>query len=121
MPLKEWWEGKSDGEKCGYLLPKDFNTDIAVFDDFYCGRRKWLGSILAEKLDAKESEYRNGEKETINVWSPRFESDEELDELKKRHDAIIQKYREHPTGDLEHFVRQCVTSAKLEEGGLKED
>ena len=121
MPLKEWWEGKSDGEKCGYLLPKDFNTDIAVFDDFYCGRRKWLGSILAEKLDAKESEYRNGEKETINVWSPRFESDEELDELKKRHDAIIQKYREHPTGDLEHFVRQCVTSAKLEERGLKED
>ena len=113
MPLKDWWEGKSDGEKCGYLLPKDFNTDIAVFDDFYRGRRKWLGSILAEKLDEKESEYRK-------VEAPRIESDGKLDKLRKHAEEIIQKHRNNPKGDLAHFVRQCESSSNLEEEGLKD-
>ncbi len=80
MPLKDWWEGKTDGEKRGYLLPKDFNTDIAGFDDFYSGRRKCLGGILAEKLDAKESKYINRKSDVINTYTPRVESDEELAE-----------------------------------------
>lgn len=55
--LQEWWNGKSDGEKRNYLLPKTFNTQIAGFDDFFNGRSRWLKGILAEKLDAKESQY----------------------------------------------------------------
>ena len=55
--LKEWWDGKSPGEKKGYLLPELFNTDIKTFDDFCDGRGRWLRGILVEKLDAKESKY----------------------------------------------------------------
>ena len=44
-----------------------------------------------------------------------------LDKTRKRAEAIIQKYRENPSGDFAHFVRQSESSANLEEGGLKDD
>ena len=55
--LKEWWDGKSLGEKKSYLLPESFNTDINAFDNFFDGRGRWLRGILVEKLDANESKY----------------------------------------------------------------
>ena len=106
MPLKEWWYGKSPGEMKGYLLRTKFNTDITAFDDFFNDRWKWLRGILADRL--KVSLQPVGEVETP----------EELEQIRKRREDVLKKYREHPTGDLAHFVRQCQSSANLEEGGL---
>ncbi len=57
MSLKEWWDGKSDGEKEHYLLPKTFDANFSVFNNFFDKRGRWLRAILAEKLDAKVSKY----------------------------------------------------------------
>lgn len=57
MSLKDWWEAKSIGEKQDYLLPNQFDTNLSTFDSFYENRKEWFRSILAEKLDAKESSY----------------------------------------------------------------
>jgi len=77
-----------------------------------------LGKDTQVDLKVEKSEYET----SSNVWPPRFESDEDLDELKKRHAAMLDHYRKNPpSGDLAHFIRQCESSANLEEGGLKDD
>ena len=38
----------------------------------------------------------------------------------KRVEAIIQKHRNNPRGDLRHFVGQSESSANLEEEGMKD-
>ena len=40
--------------------------------------------------------------------------------IKNNAEAVINKYRQGQSGDLAHFIRQCESSEKLEEGGLKE-
>ena len=49
------------------------------------------------------------------------ETPDELKENRKRAEEIIQKYRNNPTGDLAHFVRQCESSQALEEEDLKDN
>lgn len=46
------------------------------------------------------------------------ETTQELEKIRKRAENVIKKHRENPTGDLEHFVRQCESSQRLEKGGL---
>ena len=110
MDLKDWWNGKSEKDKELYLLPTDFDTDIAAFDNFFEDRKKDLRGILTEKMDVFTYS------SSTNISTP--DSKEELEEIKKRAEAIINKHRNNPSGSLKHFVRQCESSKNLEKDGL---
>ena len=42
------------------------------------------------------------------------------EEVRKKAESIINKYRNNPTGSLAEFVKKCESSARLEENGLSE-
>ena len=46
------------------------------------------------------------------------ETQKDLEEIKQRHNAVINKYRNNPAGDLAIFVDKCKSSKNLEERGL---
>jgi len=46
------------------------------------------------------------------------ETDEDLKELKKRAEDLIEKYKKRISGDLSNFFKKCISSQKLEEDGL---
>ena len=73
-------------------------------------RKKDLRGILTEKMDVFTYS------SSTNISTP--DSKEELEEIKKRAEAIINKHRNNPSGSLKHFVRQCESSKNLEKDGL---
>jgi uncharacterized membrane protein YheB (UPF0754 family) len=75
---------------------------------------------MDSKLKISSSSNKWTKSDAKNAWPPRIESDGEKDEIKKRIDAILKKHRENPSGALSHFIRQCESSARLEEEGLKD-
>ncbi len=101
--LDEWWNGKKEDEKKLYLLPTDFDTDIAAFDNFFEIRKEMLSDILTEKLGVKPT--------PISPYLNSHETEEELEDMKKHFDEIIEKVHRNP-GCLGHFVKQCETSKK---------
>jgi hypothetical protein len=42
------------------------------------------------------------------------------EEVRKKAESIINKYRNNPTGSLAEFVKKCESSARLDENGLSE-
>jgi len=46
------------------------------------------------------------------------ETDEDLKDLKKRAEDLIEKYKKKISGDLSNFFKKCISSQKLEEDGL---
>ena len=121
MALGDWWNAKSATEKLGFLLPEKFDTDLKSFNQFYNDREKWFGAILAEKLDVKDSKYASFNQVNENNQVSIIEPVSDSEDIKSKAEAIINKYRQNPAGDLGHFIRQCESSARLEEEGLKEE
>ncbi len=47
-----------------------------------------------------------------------LETQKDLDEIKQSHEVLLNKYRQHPVGNLSIFVDKCKSSMNLEEKGL---
>ena len=124
---EEWLKESlpNPSERKDYLrnnyIAEDFVLDWKNLNDFESQRNK---SILKELkkvflIQSQISEEPEHETTFTTTHSVEVETNEELKQIRKRGEDVIKKYREHPTGDLAHFVRQCESSQRLEEGGLK--
>lgn len=101
-------------------IAEDFVLDWKNLSDFESQRNnsilKELKNVFLIQSQIKEEPEQNTSSTTHSV---EVETNEELERIRKHGEDVIKKYRENPTGDLAHFIRQCESSQRLEEGGLK--
>ena len=101
-------------------IPEDFVLDWEKLNDFELLRKNNILEKL-KKVFLIQSQKKD-ELEQTPPFTPltvEVETPENLEQKRKRAKDVIKKYREHPTGDLAHFVSQCESSQRLEEGGLE--
>ena len=110
--LKEYMS--DSGKRREYLMsnyiPEDFILEWSSLKAFETQRKH---KILEELMKVFNIQYMNSKHDGV------LEAEEKLDEIGERANAVIEKHRSNPTGDLAHFVGQCESSQALEEKGIK--
>ncbi len=99
-------------------IAEDFVLDWKNLSDFESQRNKNILKELKNVFLIQSQIKEEPEQETSSTTHSVVETNEELEKIRKHAEDVIKKYREHPSGDLAHFVRQCESSANLEEAGL---
>ena len=115
---EEWLkEYMSDpGKRKEYLIsnyiPEDFILEWSSLEAFETQRKSKILEELMKVFNIQNSNSKH---------DGDVKPEENLDEIKERANAVIEKHRSNPTGDLAHFVRQCESSQALEEKRIKDD
>ena len=98
-------------------IPEDFILDWSNLEAFESQRKRKILEMLMKvfKLPNTNIQIHNTTDDRL------IETPEDLEKLKQKTEAILNKARNISTGTFGHFIRQCKSSQNLDEEGLKDD